>query len=132
MREQLGQSAAEEWEEVAKEGGVGVDGFVELDGPACVAGAAWLGLLACVLGWYKCVSVVGWSVGRVVWLGCGTGCAGRHGGAPASPYVGASHTPDDDLAGSVSFLFIELARFPYFCLLVLTHPRHGKGDGAGL
>ena len=50
----------------SKEGGVGVDGFVEFDGPACVTGAVWLGLLACVLGWYKCVSVGGcgvWGVG---------------------------------------------------------------------
>ena len=31
---------------------------------------AWLGLLACVLGWYKCASVVGWSVGCgvCVWI----------------------------------------------------------------
>ena len=34
-----------------------------------------LDLLACLLG-YVCLRGCG-----VVWLGCGTGCAGRHGGA---------------------------------------------------
>ena len=47
VREQLGKGAAGELEEAAKEGGVGGDGFVELDGPACVSGATWLGL-ACL------------------------------------------------------------------------------------
>ena len=35
-------------------------------GLSCVCfscGLAWLRLLACVLGWYKCVCVVGWSLG---------------------------------------------------------------------
>ena len=87
----------------------------------------------CLLACWGGINVSLWwgGVWGVVWLGCGTGCAGRHGGAPASTYVGASHTPDDDLAGSVSFLFIELSRFSFmFCLLVLTQPRHGKEGGA--
>ena len=99
VRGQLGQGAAGEWKETAKEGGVGVDGFVELDGSACVSGAAWLGLACLLACWGGInVSLVWGGVWGVVWLGCGMGCAGRHGGAPASPYVGASHTPDDDLA----------------------------------
>ena len=53
-------------------GGVGVDGFVELFCAACVSGAAWLDLLACLLGlgWY--MSLCG-GMGGVVWLGCKTG-----------------------------------------------------------
>ena len=66
----------------------------------CVwCGLAWLGL-ACLLACWGGINVSLWwgGVWGVVWLGCGTGCAGRHGGAPARLYVGASHTPDDDLA----------------------------------
>ena len=80
-------------------GGVGIDGFAELDCPACVSGATWLGF-ACLLACWGGINVSLWwgGVWGVVWLDCGMGCAGRHGGAPARPYVGASHTPDDDLA----------------------------------
>ena len=49
MNEQLGQGAAGDSEK--QHGGVGVDGFVELFCAACVSDAAWLGLLACLLGW---------------------------------------------------------------------------------
>ena len=65
--------------------------------------------LACLLACWGGINVSLWWGG----VECGTGCAGRHGGAPASPYVGASHTLDDDLAGSVSFLFIELSMFSF-------------------
>ena len=83
----------------SRKGGVSIDGFGELNGPACVSGAAWLGF-SCLLACWGGINVSLWwgGVWGVVWLGCGTGCAGRHGDAPARPYVGASHTPDDDLA----------------------------------
>ena len=97
MREQLGLGAAGEWEEAAKKGGVGVDGFLGL--MVMRVFLVRLGL-ACLLACWGGINVSLWwgGVWGVVWLDCGTGCAGRHGGAPASPYVGASHTPDDDLA----------------------------------
>ena len=84
---------------MGKGGGVGIDGFAEFDGSTCVSGAAWLGL-ACLLACWGGINVsLCWGgVECVVWLGCGTGCAGRHGGAPTRLYVGASPTPDDDLA----------------------------------
>ena len=55
----MGKGAAGEWEEAAKEGGVGVDGFVELDGPACVAGAAWF-CLDCLLACWGGINVSLW------------------------------------------------------------------------
>ena len=98
MRGQLGQGAAGEWEEEAKKGGREVS----------TALWSWMVLrvclvrlgLACLLACWGGINVSLWwgGVWGVVWLGCGTGYAGRHGGAPARPYVGASHTPDDDLA----------------------------------
>ena len=63
VKEQLDQGAAGESEK--QHGGVGVDGFVELFCAACVSGAAWLGLLACLLGWGWNMSLCG-GVGGVV------------------------------------------------------------------
>ena len=56
--------------------------------------------LVCLLACWGGINVSLWwgGVWGVVWLDCETGRAGRHGGAPASPYVGASHAPDHDLA----------------------------------
>ena len=80
-------------------GGVGVDGFVELFCAACVSGAAWLDLLACLLvlwGRYMCLCG---GVGGVVWLGCETGTVLGDTAVPLPVGTrGASHTPDDDLA----------------------------------
>ena len=69
-------------------------------------------------------------------VGCGVvglrngDCAGRHGGAPASKYVGGiAHTRR---RSCLKFLFsFHLACKVPSCLLVLTSPRHGKGDGDG-
>ena len=130
VKEQLDQGTAGESEK--QHGGVGVDGFVEFDGfvelfcAACVSGAVWLDLLACLLGW-------GWSMSLWGGVGCGVvglqngDCAGRHGGAPARPYVGGiAHTRRRSC----------LSLFPFYSawrvlssLMVLTQPRHGKGDG---
>ena len=39
-------------------------------------------------------------------MGCGTGCAGRHGGAPARPYVGGiAHTRRRSCLKCLSFSF---------------------------
>ena len=69
--EQLDQGTAGESEK--QQGGVGVDGFVELFCAACVSGAAWLALLACLLGWGWNMSLCGGMGCGVVWLGCETG-----------------------------------------------------------
>ena len=127
MKEPLDQGTAGEWEK--HQGGVGVDGFVELFCAACVSGAAWLGLLAFLLGW-------GWYMSLCGGVGCGVvglrngDCAGRHGGAPARAYVGGiAHTRRRSW---LKFLFpFHLACKVPSCLLVLTSPRHGKGDGDG-
>ena len=96
VREQLDQGAAGESEK--QHGGVGVDGFVELFCAACVSGAAWLDLLACLLGWGRYMSLCG-GVGGVVWLGCETGTVLGDTAVPLPVRTwGASHTPDDDLA----------------------------------
>ena len=94
--EQLDQGTAGESEK--QHGGVGVDGFVELFCAACVSDAAWLGLLACLLGWGWNMSLCG-GVGGVVWLGCKTGTVlGDTAVLVPASTRGASHTPDDDLA----------------------------------
>ena len=85
MIEQLDKGTAGEWEK--QHGWVGVDGFVELFCAACASGAAWLDLLACLLGWGRYMSLCGGVGCGVVGLRNGD-CAGRHGGAPARPYVG--------------------------------------------
>ena len=90
------------------------------------------GLLACLLVlWGRYMSLCG--CGGV---GCGVvglrngDCAGRHGGAPARAYVGGiAYTRQ---RSCLKFLFpFHLACKVPFCLLVLTSPRHGKGDGDG-
>ena len=93
--EQLDQGTAGDSKKM--QGGVGVDGFVDLFCAACVSGAAWLGLLACLLGWGRYMSLCG-GMGDVVWLGCETGTVLGDTAVPlpGSPW-GASHTPDDDL-----------------------------------
>ena len=96
VKEQLDQGSAGESKK--QHGGVGVDGFVVLFCAACVSGAAWLGLLACLLGWGRYMSLCG-GVGGVVWLGCETGTVlddtAVH--LPGRTW-GASPKPDDDLA----------------------------------
>ena len=97
MKEQLDQGTAGESEK--QNGGVGVDGFVELFCAACVSDAAWLGLLAFLLVlWGRYMSLFG-GVGGVVWLGCETGTVLGDTAVPLAGCTwGASHTPDDDLA----------------------------------
>ena len=58
---------------MGKAAGLRIGGFVEVF--VLRVFVVRFGLLACLLG-YVCLR--GWGV---VWLGCGTGCAGRHGGA---------------------------------------------------
>ena len=71
---------------------------MELFCAACVSGAAWLGLLAFLLGWGWYMSLFG-GVGGVVWLGCETGTVLGDTAVPLPARTwGASHTPDDDLA----------------------------------
>ena len=133
MIEQLDKGTAGEWEK--QHGGVGVDGFVEFDGfmelfcAACVSGAAWLGLLACLLAWGWYMSLFGGVGCGVVGLRNGDG-AGRYRGAPGSKYVGGiAHTRRRSW---LKFLFpFHLACKVPSWLLVLTSPRHGKGDGDG-
>ena len=68
-------------------GVVDIDGFVELF-------VAWLACLP-----VRVVYVSLWWGGRCGVVGLRNGdCAGRHGAARARPYVGASHTPEDNLA----------------------------------
>ena len=84
--------------------GVGVDGFVELFCAACVSGAAWIGLLAFLLGWGRYMSLCGGVGCDVVGLQNGD-CAGRHGGAPARLYVGGIAHTRRRFCLEVSFFF---------------------------
>ena len=98
MIEQLNQGTAGESKK--QHGWVGVDGFVDLFCAACVSGAAWLDLLACLLVlWGRYMSLCGGVGWDGVWLGCETGTVLGDTAVPLPVRTwGASHTPDDDLA----------------------------------
>ena len=76
----------------------GVDGFVELFSPACVSGAAWLGLLAFLPAGVVHVSLwwggVWWGV---VWV-AGRAVLGDTAVHLPVRTLGASHTPNQDFA----------------------------------
>ena len=103
---------------------------MELFCATCVSDVAWLGLLAFLLVlWGRYMSLFGGVGCGVVGLQNGD-CAGRHGGAPARAYVGGiAYTRRRSW---LKFLFpFHLACKVPSGLLVLTSPRHGKGDGDG-
>ena len=80
---------------------------------ACVSGAAWLGLLVCLFGWYMCLcGGVGWGV--VVWLSCGTGCVLVGTAVPLPERTWGHRTQQTTmlLEVSLSFLFL-LASSPF-------------------
>ena len=96
--DQVGQGTAGEWTKQQGEGGV--DGFVELFvSCVCVSGAAWLGL-ACLLAPAAVVHESLWS-GGVGWGWvevAGRAVLGDTAVHLPERTLGASHTPDDDLA----------------------------------
>ena len=127
MIEQLDQGTAGESEKRHVE--VGVNGFVELFCAACVSDVAWLGLTWLLAGVGMEYESLWWWEVWCGWVGNG-GCAGRHGDAPARPYAGGiAHTRR---RSCLKCLFpFHLACMVPSCLLVLSSPRHGKGDGDG-
>ena len=103
----------------------GVDGFVELFSPACVSGAAWLGLLAFLPAGVVHVSL--WWGG--VWCGWvakrGLCWATRRCSCQSVREGHRTHQTTILLEVSFSFSFSS-CKVPS-CLLVLTSPKHNKG-----
>ena len=93
----------------------------------------------CGLAWLACLPAgVGVVYESLWWDGrCGVNglrngdCAGRHGGAPARPYVGGiAHTRRRFCLKSLVPFYLA-CKVPSCLLVLTTSPRHGKGDGDG-
>ena len=124
----MGQGAAGDWE--TQHGGMCTDRCRRLCGFVLCCVCLW-----CGVAWLACLPAgVGVVYESLWWGGMGWGvvglrngdCAGRHGGAPASTYVGEHRIHQTTVLLEVSFPFHLACKVPSY-LLVLTSPRHGKG-----
>ena len=128
VKEQLDQGTAGESEK--QHGGVGVDGFVCKVVLCCVC--FW-----CGLAWLPCLPAgVGVVYESLWWGGMWCGWVAKRGLCWATrrctcQYVREGHrTHQTTILLSFFFPFHLACKVPS-CLLVLTSPRHGKGDDDG-